>query len=115
MSKDQSKEPVLPSTKESSPTVEHVKVLLKRMSKTRGDFTPKEREEAEAHGFWVSQKREVAPMLTSRARANVAGWNQWARLPGALVQYGGTLRRVSKCVKAAVIPRYRRAAPCIFA
>ena len=53
MSKDQPKEPVLPTTKESSPALEHVKVLLKRMSKTRADFTPEEREEAEAHGFWV--------------------------------------------------------------
>ena len=58
MSKDQSKEPGLPTTKESSPAVKHVKVLLKRMSKTRADFTAEEREEAEEHGFWVPPKEK---------------------------------------------------------
>jgi hypothetical protein len=58
MSKDQPKKPESPTTGESPPAIQRAKTLLERMTKTRADFTPEEREEAEAHGFWVPPKEK---------------------------------------------------------
>ena len=55
MTKDRPKNPESPT---SSSAVQHAKTLLERMTKTRADFTPEEREEAEAHGFWVPPKEK---------------------------------------------------------
>ena len=58
MSKDRPKNPESPTTRASSSAVQHAKTLLERMTKTRAGFSPEEREEAEAHGFWVPPKEK---------------------------------------------------------
>jgi len=100
MSQDQSKEPVLPTTNESSPAVEHVKVLLKRMAKTRADSLPRNGRKRKRTDFGCRRKKSnPALVLPARLRTYPAGI-KGPRLPGALVQYGGTLRRVRQVRQA---------------